>query len=195
VAHALGATVPAQQGNVDPPSPLSGCYACLGDDEWITVSVQDRAAWQALCDLVGARDLADAPGPFSAPLPPPQRERLDGALGAWAGGRSPASCLSELQARGIAAGAVLDVRDLLLDPHLENRGFFWSVDHHPLQRAGRRAWPGASASVAALRLWAAMLPLSVSLHRQRYQASATEAQLWPDMTVCGFIVSTRRLCW
>jgi crotonobetainyl-CoA:carnitine CoA-transferase CaiB-like acyl-CoA transferase len=176
VAHALGATVPAQQGNVDPPSPLSGCYACLGDDEWITVSVQDRAAWQALCDLVGARDLADAPGPFSAPLPPPQRERLDGALGAWAGGRSPASCLSELQARGIAAGAVLDVRDLLLDPHLENRGFFWSVDHHPLQRAGRggapgpalrRAWPRCGCGQRCCRCPCRSIGSGIKLQQQR----------------------------
>jgi hypothetical protein len=57
--------------------------------------------------------------------------------------------VDELQQRGVAAGIVTDVRDLLLDPHLAVRGFFWLVDHHPAQGAGRRAWPGAPARLSA----------------------------------------------
>jgi crotonobetainyl-CoA:carnitine CoA-transferase CaiB-like acyl-CoA transferase len=39
--------------------------------------------------------------------------------------------MQELQAVGIAAGAVLDSKDLLFDPHLRKRGFFEVVSHHP----------------------------------------------------------------
>jgi hypothetical protein len=40
------------------------------------------------------------------------------------------------------------VRDLLLDPHLEDRGFFWLIDHAPAQGAGPRAWVGPTAQLS-----------------------------------------------
>ena len=51
--------------------------------------------------------------------------------------------MHRLQADGVAAGAVLDSKDLLFDPHLRDRGFFEVVRHHdstgmpPLPYAGR----------------------------------------------------------
>ena len=37
----------------------------------------------------------------------------------------------KLQTVGVAAGAVLDSKDLLFNPHLLARGFFEVVSHHP----------------------------------------------------------------
>ena len=39
--------------------------------------------------------------------------------------------MSALQAAGVAAGAVLDSKDLLFDPHLRGRRFYEVVSHHP----------------------------------------------------------------
>jgi hypothetical protein len=39
--------------------------------------------------------------------------------------------MSALQAQGVPAGAVLDSKDLLFDPHLRERGFYEVVRHHP----------------------------------------------------------------
>src|SRR5262249_5575386 len=136
VANAIGAGVQGQRGNSDPPAAIAGCFPCLGDDEWITLSVQDRAAWQALCTLVGRPEFAQDHASWRAPLSLALRGGLDEAIRAWTVPRTSAACLTELQAHGIAAGAVCDVRDLLLDPHLRQRGFFWLVDHHPIQCAG-----------------------------------------------------------
>jgi len=39
--------------------------------------------------------------------------------------------MDRLQTAGVAAGAVLDSKDLLFNPHLLERGFFEVVAHHP----------------------------------------------------------------
>jgi benzylsuccinate CoA-transferase BbsF subunit len=149
VARGMGAAAPQRTGNADPPHPLAGCYRCRGSDAWITLSSGDRAAWWTLAGVIGRPDLAAEHDPWSRPLSEDERAAIERAIAAWAAHRSPHECLAALQGRGIAAGVVNDIRDLLLDPHLAERGFFWPVDHHPDQGAGRRAWPGPSARLAA----------------------------------------------
>jgi crotonobetainyl-CoA:carnitine CoA-transferase CaiB-like acyl-CoA transferase len=149
VARGMDAQVPERAGNADPPHQLAGCYRCRGGDAWVTLSIGDRAAWRGLADVIGRPDLAADRDPWSRPLSDDERAAIDRAVAAWAADRSPQECLGALQARGIAAGVVNDIRDLLLDPLLAERGFFWLVDHHPAQGAGRRAWPGASARLTA----------------------------------------------
>ena len=39
--------------------------------------------------------------------------------------------MRELQASGVAAGAALDAKDILFDPHLRERGFYEVISHHP----------------------------------------------------------------
>ena len=39
--------------------------------------------------------------------------------------------MAALQAAGVPAGAVLDSKDLLFDPHLRERGFYEVARHHP----------------------------------------------------------------
>jgi crotonobetainyl-CoA:carnitine CoA-transferase CaiB-like acyl-CoA transferase len=161
VARGMAADVLGPAGNADPPHPVAGCYRCRGNDTWITLSVGDRTAWRALAGVIGRPGLADEYDPWSHPLSDGERAPIDRAIAAWAAGRSPWECLHALQECGIAVGVVNDVRDLLLDPHLDERGFFWLVDHDPVQGAGRRAWPGASARLtvtpARLRRHAPML--------------------------------------
>jgi crotonobetainyl-CoA:carnitine CoA-transferase CaiB-like acyl-CoA transferase len=147
VSRALGASL-RQQGNADPPHPFAGCYRCRGEDAWITLSVTCREAWEALLSVIGRLDLAVRFDPWRQPLTKAERGEIDQAITAWTELRGPDECMAEFQRRGIAAGMVADVRDLLLDPHLAERGFFWLVDHYPEQGAGRRAWPGASARLA-----------------------------------------------
>lgn len=148
VARGLGAEMPGPSGNADPPHALAGCYRCRGSDAWITISVGDRRAWAALTGVIGRPELAERFDPCGGPLADGAREEIDRAIMAWAAERTPAECLTELQAHGIASGAANDVRDLLLDPHLKERGYFWLVEHHPEQGGGGRAWPGASAQLS-----------------------------------------------
>jgi len=103
---------PARAGNDDPDAVLSGLYAAAGEDRWLAVAVADAAGLEALASLV--------PGAAQDP---------HGALAAWSAARDVWAAAAELQAAGIAAGPVLDARDLVCDAHLCHRRFYEDVDH------------------------------------------------------------------
>ena len=71
------------------------------------------------------------------------RDELDRMMGEATHGWDARELMGRLQAAGVAAGAVLDSKDLLFDPHLRHRQFFEVVHHHastgipPLPYAGR----------------------------------------------------------
>ena len=148
LAHAIGAAVPERVGSVDPASPFSGVFRCDGYERWIAVSVTSQAAWAGLCGVVGMAAL----GSIDAFVNPPDAEtrgRLAVAVSSWTATRGTDAAFRELSDAGVAASPVNDVRDLLLDEHLKERGFFWLVDHAPEQNVGKRAWPGAAARMTA----------------------------------------------
>ena len=122
---------PVRIGNADPVMSPHGCYPCAGEDRWIAVAVSEDAQWQGLCRVLGRPDWA-ADGRFSGSLGRQRhREELDrmlaGATASWEARR----LMAALQAVGVPAGAVLDSKDLLFDPHLRERRFYEVVRHHP----------------------------------------------------------------
>ena len=122
---------PVRIGNADPVMSPHGCYPCAGGDRWIAVAVSDDAQWQGLCRVLERPDWA-ADGRFSGSLGRQRhREELDrmlaGATASWDARR----LMAALQAAGVPAGAVLDSKDLLFDPHLRERRFYEVARHHP----------------------------------------------------------------
>lgn len=144
VANAIGAPVPERIGSIDPGVPFSGCFKCDGFERWITLAVTSHEGWRSLCGLLGQDALAGR-DVFAQPLSADERDAFAAAVTAWTSARDTSAAFAALTAAGVPAGPVNDIRDLLLDPHLEARGYFWLVDHAPEQNVGRRAWPGASA--------------------------------------------------
>ena len=133
VAEALGQAV-ERTGNDRPGELLAGCFEGAGPDRWLAVSVEDCAAMERVRELVGGARLdAGAAG-----------ERWRDAVASWSKRRAPIDAAREMQAIGVAASPVNNIRDLLLDDHLRDRDFFWLVDHAPEQeRVGARAFPGS----------------------------------------------------
>lgn len=138
-----------------------GCYPCRGNDErgtlndevgdepvhhssfnvhpsdsWIAISVTDDTAWAALCAEAGF-------DPKYAALRLEERidahDALDAAIAAWTVEHDQAELMHRLQARGVAACAVLDAKGLVEDPHLAARGFFVTISHPD---AGTYPFPG-----------------------------------------------------
>ncbi len=149
-----------RMGNRHPTMAPHGCYPCLGDDRWIAISVENDAQWRALCRVLGqplwleASELADAPGRCE------RRDELDLEMQSVTRGWDAHDLMRRLQEVGVAAGAILDSKDLLFDPHLKQRGFYEVMRHHPstdmppLPYAGR-PWklletPGVPGKVAPL---------------------------------------------
>lgn len=128
---AANGRAPTRIGNADPAMAPHGCYPCAGEDRWIVIAVSDDSEWSNLCDVLGRRDWADDARFLGSLGRLRHREELDAMLAeataAWDGHR----LMTALQAAGVPAGAVLDSKDLLFDPHLRERRFYEVVRHHP----------------------------------------------------------------
>jgi crotonobetainyl-CoA:carnitine CoA-transferase CaiB-like acyl-CoA transferase len=115
---------PARTGNRWPHAAPNGTYRCAGDDEWLTVQVQDEAQWLRLRALVGGSlahfgNLADRLA---------RRAELDAALTQWTQVREPVAAMHELQAAGVPAAYQRPAGTLTLDPHLRARGYWTEIE-------------------------------------------------------------------
>jgi crotonobetainyl-CoA:carnitine CoA-transferase CaiB-like acyl-CoA transferase len=118
-------------GNQDPDMAPHGCYPCRGDDRWIAVAVANDAQWRALCGVLDQPEWATDTR-FSDELSRQRhREELDRLIGQVTPDWDRHQLMHRLQAAGVAAGAVLDSKDLLFDPHLRERQFYEVSPHHP----------------------------------------------------------------
>lgn len=115
-------------GNRDPYAAPQGCYPCLGEERWVAIAVQNDKQWQALCKAMGQPELARAPRFATAQQRRAQHDRLDRIIGQWTSTQDNRQVMNALQKLGISAGAVLDGRDFVEDPHLVSRGFWETVD-------------------------------------------------------------------
>ena len=120
-----------RMGNEHPAMAPHGCYPCEGDDRWIAIAVGDESRWHALCRVLGRPQWAKE-GRFVDGLGRwRHRKELDGLVGEATREWDAHELMRQLQASGVPAGAVLDSKDLLFDPHLKDRGFYEVVPHHP----------------------------------------------------------------
>jgi benzylsuccinate CoA-transferase BbsF subunit len=102
-----------------------GVYPCTGVDRWIAIAVEDDAQWTTMASLMDAPDLAGA-SRFE------QQEALDARIAAWTSEQDPHRLMQVLQDAGVPAGVVQNVRDLLDDPQLAQRGHWVPLRHDPL---------------------------------------------------------------
>ena len=122
---------PERIGNADLVLAPHGCYPCKGVDRWIVIAVSEDGEWRSLCWVLGRSDWAEDYRLSSALGRTRHTEELDRILAEETGSWDAHRLMSALQAAGVAAGAVLDSKDLLFDPHLRGRRFYEVVSHHP----------------------------------------------------------------
>jgi crotonobetainyl-CoA:carnitine CoA-transferase CaiB-like acyl-CoA transferase len=108
---------PARTGNRWPHAAPNGSYRCAGEDEWLTLQVQDEGQWLRLRTLVGDAlagfgDLDDRRT---------RRAELDAAVTAWTCVRTPLEAMQALQAAGVPAALQRPGIHLTRDPQLQAR--------------------------------------------------------------------------
>ena len=131
--YAMNGRSAVPMGNRHPLSAAAphGVFPCAGDDRWVSIAVCEETEWRGLVHAMG--DPAWARGPeFSSP---DGRLQNIGALhervAAWTAGFDDRVLAERLQSGGVAAAPVMNVADLLEDPHYRARGTFIEV-RHPL---------------------------------------------------------------
>lgn len=116
-------------GNRDRTMAPHGTYRCKGEDQWISIAIGSDGEWRNLCRAIGEPDwtkdkrFADYPGRYH------QQDELDKHITSWTSQYDHYTAMRILQSAGVAAGAVLDSKELIVEPHLNARGIWEQVPH------------------------------------------------------------------
>lgn len=137
-----------------------GCYKCQGHENFIAISAKTEAHWSALCDVLGVSEWTQDSRFTTAETRLSNRAILNEIIASKTQMWDKRDLERELQARRVPAGAVLDGKELLFDPHLKSRDFFETAKHHestgmPTLPYSSRPWkfsktPGRISSSAPL---------------------------------------------
>lgn len=125
-------------GNRHPWLAPQGCYRCAGDDAWCVLSVRDDDEWLALCRAIDRTDLIGDPRFASNAGRMAHHDEIDGIISAWTRLVTKYEAMERLQQAGVPAGAVFDVRDMHLDPHVRSHGLLETVEFPPERHMGKR---------------------------------------------------------
>jgi benzylsuccinate CoA-transferase BbsF subunit len=106
-----------------------GVFPCTGDDRWISIAVETQAEWTSLVEAMGNPDWADSPEFASLEGRLDNIEMLHEQMNLWTREHDDRKLTERLQAAGVAAAPVLNVGDLLHDPHYQARKTYIEVDH------------------------------------------------------------------
>jgi benzylsuccinate CoA-transferase BbsF subunit len=131
--YAMNGRVAGPQGNRHPLGAAAphGVFPCAGEDRWISIAVATEAEWNGLCVAMGNPAWAAAADFTIADRRVRHIDALHEQLAAWTRAFDDYALAHRLQRHGVAAAPVLNVADLLRDPHYRARGTFIEV-RHPL---------------------------------------------------------------
>jgi benzylsuccinate CoA-transferase BbsF subunit len=106
-----------------------GVFPCAGEDRWISIAVTADEEWRGLVEATG-----DAPWACSSSYDTlagrlAAIDVLHEQLSAWTATHHDDELAALLQSHGVAAAPVLNVGDLLTDPHYRSRGTFIEITH------------------------------------------------------------------
>jgi crotonobetainyl-CoA:carnitine CoA-transferase CaiB-like acyl-CoA transferase len=134
----LGQTTP-RRGNRDTAMAPHGAYPCKGEDRWISIAVGSDDEWCKLKAAMGRPAWADDCR-FDTLLGRwDHQTEIDRQLAEWTAQHDHRVLAAQLQEAGVPAGPLQDARDLSEDPHLNERGFFETVEH---PESGTHPYPG-----------------------------------------------------
>ena len=109
------------------------------EDRWITIAIESDEEWRTLCRIMGEPSWAQQDMFGDSFSRWKNQDKLHIYISSWTKQHEQKGIMLSLQKEGIAAGAVLDQRDALNDPHFKERGFFERVQH---EDCGIHNYPG-----------------------------------------------------
>jgi crotonobetainyl-CoA:carnitine CoA-transferase CaiB-like acyl-CoA transferase len=134
-------------GNNHPDMCPHGCYPCT-DDSWVAVAVANDAEWRRLCDVLGAKALADDARYATMDERHRHAEALDADLARVTGKHDADRLAHRLRAAGVPASKSATAIDVIGDQRLWDRELYRFVTDH---REGQRPIVGPSWRMARFR--------------------------------------------
>lgn len=127
--YTLDGTEPERVGNRHQEKVPHNVFRCLGDENWVAISVEDDAQFRALAQVAGIPEWAEDPRFSATEARLSHQDELEPLIEQWTLGCQVEDVVEKLQAAGVPAGPVLDSAQVLADPHMVQRGYVQSPDH------------------------------------------------------------------
>jgi crotonobetainyl-CoA:carnitine CoA-transferase CaiB-like acyl-CoA transferase len=128
-----------RSGNKHPRCAPHGCYRCKGEDAWVAIAIENDGQWKRFVRNISEPEALRNPIFASVQGRLDKQPELDRLVEEWTVQRDRFEIMETLQKLSIPAGAVLNMKDVNLNPHLRERGFFQVVDHGA--KIGKRPLP------------------------------------------------------
>ncbi|HQW19625.1 MAG TPA: CoA transferase [Rhodocyclaceae bacterium] len=106
-----------------------GVFPCKGDDRWISIAVATEEEWQALLKALGHPEWLKVSEFKTLEQRLAHIDTLHALIAEWTAQFDDRELATLLQSHGVAAAPVLNVADLLDDPHYKARQTFVEVTH------------------------------------------------------------------
>lgn len=130
------------KGNRHPYFAPHGVYPCKGDDKWIAIAVENDQQWLSLSRVMGNPSWAEDDKFSDAFSRWKNQDELDEQLRQWTKDYENLELHEQLQGEGVPAGPVLNNKELFLDPHVKERGFYEKITHDADLEIGSRYYFG-----------------------------------------------------
>ncbi|MFI5398883.1 MAG: CaiB/BaiF CoA transferase family protein [Candidatus Binatia bacterium] len=129
--YELNGRVAGPMGNRHPLAAAAphGVFPCAGEDRWISIAVTTDQEWRGLLTAMGNPEWAQGSEFASPPARVRNIDALHERMAEWTRTFNDYELARLLQRHGVAAAPVLNVADLLHDPHYRARGTFIEVTH------------------------------------------------------------------
>ncbi|MBT4522618.1 MAG: CoA transferase [Halieaceae bacterium] len=106
-----------------------GVFPCVGEDRWISLAVPSDEEWLCLKAAMDNPAWSEEVEYSSLEKRLENIDELHAQVAQWTVGFDDYELSEKLQAQGVAAAPVLNVADLLSNPHYKARGTFIEVTH------------------------------------------------------------------
>ena len=137
-------------------SAIGGVLPC--SDGFVAISPREDAQWARWLDMMGSPDWSDDPKFNTREARQKNADELWTLLSEWTAQRSKQDIAREGQRRRIPCFPVNTVKDLMTDPHLEDRRFFVPIPH---PAAGELRYPGVPYKLSQTNLPMGSIPAPI----------------------------------
>lgn len=127
-----------RSGNRDGRKAPHNVFRCLGEEQWVAISVETDEQFRSLSQAAGNPDWAEDPRFATCAARLANQDDLEAAVQEWTADLEANEVVSKLQSASVPAAPVQDSAEVLADTHLAERGFI-AHPEHPV--AGKRPVP------------------------------------------------------
>lgn len=124
--------VATRMANRDPYAAPHGAYRCQGQDRWCVIAVTNDEEWEAFGRVIGSPNWVKDPKYATLISRKENEDELDKLVEGWTINHTAEEVMALMQQAGVPAGLVENAEDLFLDPQLQHRQAFVTLDHREI---------------------------------------------------------------